>query len=143
MKRIALLISGIALLTGITSSSCKKGCTSQNAVNKTTMASREDGTCRYSTATFYASAGAFNGVPITRIDVYINGLLKGSMPGSIFYPAGLPNCFAQGTVSYTFPNGNGVSWTATVFLANNAVVTTEGQVAPLASTDCLLVNVTR
>jgi hypothetical protein len=123
--------------------SCEKerGCTDNNARNHSFLAEEDDGSCVYSTATFYASNGFYAGIPIMKIDVSVDGSAIGSIT-SVF-PAGPGNCSAQGTLAYTFENGKKVDWNATVYLASGGVVFGSGQAAPLSSQDCIKINVTR
>lgn len=119
----------------------KKGCTDPNALNRDYTAEVNDGSCVYSNVTFYASAGLFNGIPVTRIDVAINGDNIGTIQTT--YPNAPGNCSAQGTVSYRFQNGDKVDWNTTVYLASGATLFGSGQVSPSSVSDCIKVNVTR
>lgn len=119
----------------------KKGCTDNFARNHSYEAEVDDGSCVYSTATFYASSGFFLGIPIVKIDVSVNGSIIGSM--NTVYPNGPGNCSAQGTLAFVFESKDRVDWNTTVYLANGGVVYGSGQVAPAASLDCIKVNVTR
>lgn len=140
-KSCVLLLTSILALTLLTS--CKeKGCTDAKALNKDYNADVNDGSCIYSNVVFYASAGFFNGIPITKIDITINGNNIGTIPGT-FYPSGPGNCSAQGTVSYRFLNGSGVDWNSTVYLASGATLFGSGQLSPSSVSDCIKVNVTR
>lgn len=127
----------------ITSCEKKKGCTDANALNRDYDAIVNDGSCRFSNVTFYANAGFFNGIPITKIDVTVNGNGVGSILGGSYYPSGPGNCVAQGTVAYQFINGNKIDWNTTVYLASGATLFGSGQVLPSSVSDCIKVNVTR
>lgn len=126
------------------STSCnkKKGCTDDKALNKNYEASVNDGSCRYSNVTFYASAGFYSGIPITKIDVTVGGNAIGSIPGT-YYPSGPGNCSAQGTISFQFDNSNKIDWNTTVYLASGATIFGSGQVSPSSVSDCIKVNVTK
>jgi len=122
--------------------SCRKhrGCTDIKALNRNYDADVNDGSCTYSTATFYASAGFYSGVPITGIDVIVNGNVIGTI--SSIYPSGPGNCSAFGTIPYTFQNGNKLDWNTIVRLSSGAVVYGSGQVEPSSLFSCIKVNVT-
>ena len=142
MKKIILftLLPVIALIffTGCV----EEGCTDPNALNTDFTADEDDGSCIYSRVGFYASAGFFNGIAISRVDVSINGNNIGTTSG-IFYPGGPGNCSAPGTVPYQFENGRSVDWNATVFLVSGATIFTSGQVSPSSVSECIRVNMTQ
>ncbi len=143
MKINFILLSMIAIAVSLLFSSCqkKKGCTDPNALNRDLVAEVNDGSCKYSNATFYASAVFFNGIPIVKIDVIVNGQNIGSIAGA--YSSAPGNCSAQGTVAYQFLDGNKIDWNTTIYLASGATVSGSGQVSPSSVSDCIKVNVTR
>lgn len=143
MKRNLSLLMTIVVAINLLFSSCqkKKGCTDPNALNQDIVAEVNDGSCKYSNATFYASAGFFNGIPIVKIDVTVNGRDIGTI--SAIYSSAPGNCSAQGTVAYQFSDGNKIDWNTTVYLASGATVSGSGQVSPSSVSDCIKVNVTR
>lgn len=95
---------------------CPKGCTDSKALNYDFSAKNNDGSCRYSKATFYAQFGFYQGVPINQIELKVDGSTIGSI--ATVYPNGPGNCNATGTVGYQFLNGNPIDWNTTVLLAN-------------------------
>jgi hypothetical protein len=142
MKKNFLYIFLLVILTSI-NFSCRKhrGCTDSKALNRNYDADVNDGSCIYSTATFYASSGYYNGVPISGIDVILGGNIIGTIT-SVF-PSGPGNCSAFGTVPYTFQNGSMLDWNTIVHLSSGAVVYNSGQVEPSSVLSCIRVNVTR
>ena len=133
---LVILLSSMFLLN-----SCKRGCTDSKALNYDVSADKSDGSCRYSTATFYASAGFFNGVPINRIDLSIEGSGAGTI--NAVYPAGPGNCSAPGTVIYQFENGSTVDWNSVVYLSNGQTLLGSGTASPSSFNECVKINVTQ
>lgn len=133
----------LLLLCSLTLVACqkKKGCTDSNARNRNYEAEVDDGSCVYSTATFYASSGFYAGIPIVKIDVSADGSSIGSITS--VYPNGPGNCSAQGTLVYTFETGNKIDWNTTVYLSSGGIIYGSGQAWPLSSQDCIKINVTR
>ena len=117
------------------------GCTDDNALNFNFQADSDDGNCMYSRMTFYAKFNIFQSVPITQIDITIDGEYIGSINGGFIWPNGPGNCSATGTVGYQFLNGANVDWNATIYLANGQFISTSGTKFP-NSIECLKVNVT-
>ena len=125
----------------ISSTSCRrKGCTDVNATNFDLDATKDNGSCTFSKSTFYAKYGYYMGIPITNIDLTINGNSVGTI--TAVYPNGPGNCNASGTVEYLFKNGKSVDWNTTVHLANSGTVYGSGVIMP-GIEDCLKVNVTK
>jgi hypothetical protein len=136
------LLALVVLLTSmIFLNSCKRGCTDSKALNYDVSADKSDESCRYSTATFYASAGFFNGVPINRIDLSIEGSGVGTI--NAVYPAGPGNCSAPGTVIYQFENGSTVDWNSVVYLSNGQTLLGSGTASPSSFNECVKINVTQ
>ncbi len=136
------LLALVVLLTSmIFLNSCKRGCTDSKALNYDVSADKSDESCRYSTATFYASAGFFNGVPINRIDLSIEGSGAGTI--NAVYPAGPGNCSAPGTVIYQFENGSTVDWNSVVYLSNGQTLLGSGTASPSSYNECVKINVTQ
>jgi hypothetical protein len=145
IKNMNVKFAIIAMVLGgsILSGSCrKKGCTDANALNRDYSADINDGSCQFSTATFYASAGYFNGIAIQSIAVNVGGNLIGTIPGT-YYPNGPGNCSAQGTVAYKFQDGKTVDWNTTVQLVNGAILYGSGQATASSYSSCIKINVTQ
>ncbi|MFM7710101.1 MAG: hypothetical protein ACKO5C_04235 [Ferruginibacter sp.] len=139
MKQILALVILIASM--LLFNSCEKGCTDPKALNYKVTADKNDGSCQFSTATFYASAGFFNGVPINRIDLSIEGSGVGTI--NTIYPAGPGNCSAPGTVIYQFENSSTVDWNTVVYLNNGQTLFGSGTASPSSINACVKVNVTQ
>jgi hypothetical protein len=138
MKTI-VLISIIAF--SIFSCEKEQGCMDNSALNFDGFAERDDGSCNYSRVTFFASAGFFNGIPITKIEVEVGGDYLGTI--SSIYPNGPGNCSANGTLSYVFQNGDSREWNSKVYLASGAIIFGSGRISPSRSQECIRTNVTR
>ena len=141
MKTISLLLIPLIVL-GFTS--CKKktrGCMDMNSLNYNAAAEESDGSCKFSTATFYARYGYYNGIPITSIDVNVNGSAVGTITS--IYPTAPGNCGAQGTVGFGLAGSKSAAWNTVVHLANGATVFGSGTTAALAGVECVKVNVTQ
>lgn len=119
----------------------KRGCTDSKALNQDFQADVNDGSCKYSTVTFYAKFGFFNGIPISSIDVSVNGGNIGAITAT--YPNGPGNCSASGTVKYDFGSGDSIDWNTVVFLANGASIFNSGSISPSSFQECIRVNVTQ
>lgn len=118
------------------------GCLEENALNFNSQADTDDGSCRYSKATFYARFNLFNGVPIVNIDISLNGEAIGSIPNGFIWPNGPGNCSSSGTVPYQFQDASVVDWNATLFLSNGQTISTGGTRAANSSAECIKINVT-
>jgi len=154
MKTHFKILLSLTLLLLLCSSCCKTddeglvipdpvlGCLDINALNYNSLADTEDGSCRYSVATFYAKFNFFQGIPIVNIDVTINGEFIGSISDGFIWPNGPGNCSSQGTVPYQFLDSTPVDWNATLFLANGQSFSTGGIRTPSSSIECIKINVT-
>ncbi len=119
-------------------SGCYK-CTDVTALNNQTGPKKD--ACRYSQVAFYASSGYYSGIPISKIDVTVNGNAVGTI--NYIYPNGPGNCSAQGIAKYQFVKGSKVDWNTIVYLANGATPVNSGTVSPSSALDCIKVNVTQ
>lgn len=138
MKTI-VLISILAF--SIFSCEKEKGCMDNSALNFDGFAEKEDGTCKFSRVSFFASAGFFNGIPITKIELELDGNYLGNI--SSIYPNGPGNCSATGTLSYEFQNGDSREWNSKVYLVSGAIIFGSGRISPSRTQECIRTNVTR
>jgi hypothetical protein len=143
LPKLALLLSLSCAAfgcCGLFQKNCPEGCTDSRALNHDVDAEEDDGSCVYSEAVFYAQFGFFNGIPITQIDVSVEGSNIGVI--NAVYSGGPGNCFATGTAHYQFTNGESISWNTTAHLASGAQIFSSGTLRP-TSIECIKVNVTR
>ena len=118
----------------------RSGCTDVGALNYDAQADVDDGACRFSTVAFYASANAYNLIPIRSIRVWVDGIALGRLEG--VYPSGLRRCAAPGTIAHEFQRAGTVDWDAIVTLASNARLVTSGMVGSSSGARCITVDVT-
>lgn len=138
MQNFILLIAVCGLVNLL--AGCEvKGCTDSNALNYDVDATKNSG-CNYSTVTFYASAPAYNGIAIAKIDLNVGGNSLGSITG--VWPSGPGNCSAANTLAFKFTDGKTIDWNSKVFLANGSTILGSGTVSP-SNQECIKVNVTR
>jgi len=112
-----------------------------NALNYNAGAEESDGSCQFSKATFFARYGYYNGIPITSIDVSVDGNMIGTI--NSVYPNAPGNCGAQGTVMYIFVKSSSVDWNTVVHLINGATIYGSGTASPIGGVDCVKINVTQ
>ena len=117
------------------------GCTDDKALNYSFSNDTDDGSCIYSTVTYYAKFNLFQNIPITRIDISIDGVFIGSINNGFIWSNGPGNCSSTGTVQYQFLDGSSVDWNATLYLANGQQFSTSGTRTP-NSLECIKINVT-
>ncbi|MBR9919789.1 MAG: hypothetical protein GYB31_03055 [Bacteroidetes bacterium] len=138
MKNLTLLL----LLSTFMLTSCfeEPGCTDPAALNYEYDATENDGSCQYSDITFYSKYGYYAGVPISKIDVIVEGSSIGAV--TAVYPNGPGNCSAQGNILYSISAGETVNWNAEITLVTGAVFfASGGSVKPSSSQECIKVNV--
>lgn len=141
MKFLLKISFGLLLLLDTSCNEKKKGCMEMNALNFDATADTNDGSCKFSNITFYASFNYYLGVPISSIDVSVNNNMIGTI--NAIYPTGPGNCGAQGTASYGFSSNTTYDWNTVVHLVDGNTVYGSGTVSPMAGVSCVKVNVTR
>jgi hypothetical protein len=142
MKNIKVLmqILGIALLPFfIFGCELEQGCTDPNSLDYDAIAEEDDGSCTYSKGVFYARFLAFNGIPVEKIEVSIDGEFSGIVQGN--WPNGPGNCSAQNTVHYQFTSGRTIDWNSKIFLANGNVLAQSGTAKPSRISECIKIAV--
>ena len=133
----------IILLVILSSSfSCKKeGCTDPKALTYDSEAKKDDGTCEYSSATFYVNKSGYSGYTISNVNVTVNGSSIGNM-NTVYYPSGPGNCMANGTLPYQFNDGEAIQWNSTITLSGTTtIVYGSGTVEPDPGNECVKINV--
>lgn len=128
---LVLFLLILITLTGCGLFEKKKGCTDIKALNHDFSAEKEDGSCMYSKAIFYASFFS----PFPPVTVTVDGSTVGTITAA--YPTGPGNCSVPGVATYQFQEGNQVDWIAT----DQAGFIFSGVLSPKSSQDCILVKV--
>jgi hypothetical protein len=141
-KNFFITISLLSVI--LSSSSCKKGCTDQNATNFDYDAKKEDGTCEYSNVTFYTRyAGYYNNVgifvPASYIDVTVDGQNVGRI--TTVHPNGVGNCSTTGA-SYQCVDGKPKDWKSVVYFLDGNTITYSGTFEA-SRLDCIKIQVTQ
>ena len=137
MKKLTLILLVLPLLF-----SCSKeweGCTDNVALNFIEKAEKDDGSCIYTTLTFYADSTQYPGTSLDYIEITVNRTNIGSL-STIFPNGGPSNCNDVGTISYLFEDAGQVSWKSKIVLTNGTNNTKTGVASPSATEDCLLIN---
>ncbi len=118
------------------------GCTDEKSLTFDSMADTDDDSCIYSDLTLYARYNFFQNIPITNIDISIDGEYIGSIANGFIWPNGPGNCSSTGTVQYQFQNSESIDWNATIFLANGQTISSSGTKSPNRSIECIKISVT-
>lgn len=118
------------------------GCDDSNALNYNSNVDKNDGSCTYSKVTFYARFNTINSIPITKIEILVNGEMIGSINNGFVWPNSPGNCSATGTVSYNFSSNSSIDWNTNMFLASGQLFSTSGTKSPNKSSECIKINVT-
>jgi len=137
MKNIVL----IAILLPLLFSCSKKwnGCTDYVALNFKEKAEKDDGSCIYTSITFYADSANYPGTTINRIDITIDGINIGTFNGAYM---NLPDCSNPGELStrFSIEDAGKVTWQSKTYLTNGTFLTKTGTVTPDSATSCVIVN---
>jgi len=129
----------LLLLSPLFITSCHHdGCTDPLALNQDKNARKDDGSCTYSTVTFYARFGSADAVQ--QVNLTIDGVEAGSIKGTN-WPDGPGDCAATGTIVYQFKNANAIKWRAEIITAGETL-NASGTIVPAHDAICIKVNVT-
>lgn len=122
------------LVTTLLISSCEKpvrDCTDSKALNRNSDAENDDGSCAYSTVTFYMSV--IN--PARPVTITVAGNNIGTITSQ--FPNGPGNCSAPGCVVYQCKSGERLDWVGTEPGGNIWT----GTIEPNAYSDCIKIRV--
>ena len=137
MKKILLTLSVAALM--VTScSKDKEGCNDRRASNYDEYAVIDNGTCNFTTLTFYADSTHTNGLQISSIDVSVGGTAVGSFSGYHF--SGEQVCGTDRIAIYKTQGETSVSWTATINLFGGLTTSSSGTVNTSVNQPCAIVH---
>ncbi len=138
MKKIVLIAIILPLLF-----SCSKkwdGCTDYVALNFKEIAEKDDGSCIYTTLTFYADSANYPVSPVDYIDVSVQGSGLGVF-SKVYSVGGPADCNAEGTLNFSFEDAGKITWISTVHLVNGTSSSTTGVAVPDSSQTCILIKV--
>jgi hypothetical protein len=131
MKRLILAAMTIMILGAAYSCDPHKGCTDSKALNHSSDAEADNGTCVYSSVIFYMSVIDPNR-PVT---VSVNGSSIGTITS--MFPGGPGNCSAPGCAFFQFTAGKKLDWVAT---EPGGLIWT-GTIEPNSFQECIKVRV--
>ena len=135
MKNILLILTVVAL--SITScSKDKEGCNDRRASNYDEKVIIDDGSCTFTTVTFYADSSHYNGITISSIDVTVNGAVVGSFNG--YFTNGNQVCGATNTATFKTNGESSVSWSATAHLFGGTTKAFQGEYTGITSQGCVI-----
>jgi hypothetical protein len=134
--RVILILFGF--MTLFISACQHDGCTDPKALNRDRHAKKDDGSCTYSTVTFYARYGVADGVE--HVFLTVDGQEVGSIVAAN-WPDGTDDCSAKGTISYQFKNSRPIQWRAEI-ITTGKTLNASGSVEPSPDAICIKVNVT-
>lgn len=131
----------VALIISI--SSCKKeGCTNSSALNHSSEAKKDDGSCNFSTVVFWAAHNQYqvgwNTYNVTSISIKVNEVNVGNIT-SVYGAA--PACGAGGCISYKIKDNPSVKWSAAITLQNGTTVNKSGTVNASPNQECIALRV--
>jgi hypothetical protein len=127
-------------------SSCKEqGCTNERALNYSSGAEKDDGTCNYSTVVFWARkqqhpvGNSFSGV--SSITLHVDDVNVGSITNiyNPFHP--VPTCGSNGCVTFNMVNNSLIGWYALITLQNGTAIEKSGVVHASADQECIAVQI--
>ncbi len=137
MKKLLLILT----IAGIAITSCskdKEGCNDRRATNYDEYAVVDDGTCDFTTLTFYADSTHTNGLQVSSIDVTVDGTSIGSFTG--YHPIGIQVCGTENTAIYKTQGETSVAWTATIHLFGGGTSSNSGTVNTSVNQACSIVH---
>ena len=137
--KIYLLLSLFVVLI----SGCKKeGCTNANAINFSTDADKDDGSCTFSKVVFWARYNEYQDGIFTYDVTSINLTAGGSSVGNITSVYGsAPACSAGGCITYQIKGSSSVSWSAAIHLNDGTIVNKSGTANASSNQDCIAVQI--
>jgi len=140
MKKTILTVMLITVGTMTLSSCRKEGCTDKTAVNYSSDAKKDDGTCNYEgNVVFYydqAMSDLMQGAGSTSLTYYFDGVVVGSQATSTFWN-GVPTCGQNGSITVTKSLGGVKSKSFTYKVVDqNGLVGWEGNIT-LDANSCL------
>ena len=136
MKRLLLILT-VACIAITSCSKDKEGCNDRRASNYDEYAVVDNGTCDFTTLTFYADSTHRNGFQISSIDVSVDGNSLGSFSG--YHYIGEQVCGSDRSVIYKTQGETSVSWTATINLFGGGTTSTYGIVNTSVNQPCAIV----
>jgi hypothetical protein len=134
MKRVLFILTLALVVTSC--SKDKEGCNDRRASNYDENVVIDDGSCIFTTVTFYADSSQVNGIPISSIDVTVNGAIIGSFNG--FFNDGSQVCGATNTAVFPTNGESLVAWKATIYQLGGTYVENEGEYIGISNEGCVI-----
>jgi hypothetical protein len=138
MKNLLFILTVASLII----TSCSKdeeGCNDRRASNYDEKVIVDDGSCMYTTVTFYADSSQYNGKTISNIEVTVGGEIIGSFNGH--FTDNSQVCGATNTAIYNTTGDTSVVWSAVVYLNNSTTVTSSGEYIGITNQTCVIQQV--
>lgn len=138
MKNLFLILT-VASLVITSCSKDKEGCNDRRASNYDEKVIVDNGTCIYTSVTFYADSSEYNGKTISNIQVTVDGDIVGSFNGH--FTNGNQVCGATNTAVYNTTGETSVVWSAVIYQNGGTSVTTSGEYLGISNQTCVIQQV--
>tara|TARA_B100000809_G_C14731402_1_gene385148 strand:- start:83 stop:505 length:423 start_codon:yes stop_codon:yes gene_type:complete len=135
MKRVLVILT-LAALAITSCSKDKEGCNDRRASNYDENVVVDNGSCIFTTVTFYADSSHVEGIPISNIDVTVNGAIIGSFNG--FFNDGNQVCGATNTAVFPTNGESLVAWSATIYQLGGTSVVSSGEYIGISNEGCVI-----
>jgi hypothetical protein len=135
MKRVLVILT-VAALAISSCSKDKEGCNDRRASNYDEKVVVDNGSCIFTTVTFYADSSHVNGIAISSIDVTVNGAVIGSFNG--FFNDGSQVCGATNTAVFPTNGESLVAWSAVIHQLGGTTVASSGEYIGISNEGCVI-----
>jgi len=138
MKKVLVILT-LATLVIASCSKDKEGCNDRRASNYDENVVVDDGSCIFTKVSFYADSSEINGIPISEIEVTVNGAIIGTFNG--YHLTGTDVCNATNTAVFETNGETSVDWSATVYQFGGTTVALSGSVTGIGTQGCVISQV--